>query len=216
MSVSMRICGPLAGALLMMAGAANAVVVTGVYNTGLGVGGAALAAGDGQVDANYFVEATGAHALTYYNSAYLQDSPASRIVNASGTDDAPSGTVTSFYTTFDLTGYTASTASLSGQALADNIGAVFLNGTQISGYVNGFQSLTSFDTSSNFIAGVNKLTFMLYNQDGPEAFQITNLAVLANVAVVPEPETWVLMVGGLGMIGFSMRHRSRSTATVAA
>jgi hypothetical protein len=45
---------PLAGAL-SIAGVAQAVVVPGVYNTGLGVGGSALAAGDGQVDANYVV-----------------------------------------------------------------------------------------------------------------------------------------------------------------
>jgi len=48
-----RFAFPLAAALLSVAGAANAVIIPGVYNTGLGVGGTALAAGDGQVDANY-------------------------------------------------------------------------------------------------------------------------------------------------------------------
>ena len=72
---------PLAGAL-SIAGAAQAVVVPGVYNTGLGVGGSALAAGEGQVNANYVVVSStnaaivpGSHALTYYNPAYLADGP---------------------------------------------------------------------------------------------------------------------------------------------
>ena len=207
----------LAGTLLMASVSAQAlVVIPGVYNTGLGVDGAALADGDGQVDANYFVESTGAHALTYHNSVYLQDSPASRIVNASGTEDAPTNTITSFYTTFDLTGYNVASAELSGSALADNVGAVFLNDIQISGYVSGFNSLTSFEANSNFVAGVNKLSFMLYNKDGPEGFRISDLTVSATAGTVPEPETWILLTAGFGMIGFSTRRRSRAIATVTA
>ena len=206
----------LAGALLLASASAQAlVVIPGVYN-GLGVDGAALDDGDGQVDANYFVESTGAHALTYHNPAYLQDSPSSRIVNASGTEDAPTNTITSFYTTFDLTGYNFATATLSGSALADNIGGVFLNGVQISGYVNGFNSLTTFQADTNFVAGVNKLSFMLYNKDGPEGFRISDLAVSATAGTVPEPETWILLTTGFSMIGFSTRRRSRAIATVTA
>lgn len=204
----------IASALVVFAGTAQAaVLVPGVYNTGLGADGAPLAAGNGQADAHYFVESTGAHALTYYNPAYRQDSPTSRIVNESGTDDAPSQTITSFFTTFDLTGYNASTASLSGQALADNVGAVFLNDTQISGYINGFGSFTAFETSANFLPGINTLKFMLYNADGPEAFQISNLSVSADAAEVPEPGTWSLMAGGLGLVGFSMRRRKQAMNT---
>ncbi len=124
-------------ALVSVAGAASAVVVPGVYNTGLGVGGVALPGGDGQVDANYVIVSTnnplatvGAHALTYYNPAYLQDGPLSRIVNATGDGQGSAGTVTTFETTFSLAGYDSTNATLSGQSLFDNFGSIFLNGNR--------------------------------------------------------------------------------------
>ena len=35
---------------------------------------------------------------------------------------------------------------------------------------------------------------------------------LANAGAVPEPATWAMMIGGLGVIGASMRRRARATA----
>ena len=64
---------------------ASAAVVSGLYNTGVGAGGAALAAGDGQSDANYTLISgtipgvtTGAPAKTYYNGAYAAENLGSR------------------------------------------------------------------------------------------------------------------------------------------
>ena len=36
-----------------------------------------------------------------------------------------------------------------------------------------------------------------------------------SIAAVPEPASWAMMLSGLGMIGFSMRRRSRRTAALA-
>ncbi len=209
-------------ALVSVAGAANAVIVPGVYNTGLGVGGVALPAGDGQVDANYVIVASnnpaltiGAHALTYYNPAYLQDGPLSRIVNGTGDGAGFNGSVTTFETTFDLTGFDAANATISGQALFDNFGTISLNGNAFGGTITGFGSLSPFGTNANiFVAGINELDFTLNNQGGPEAFQVAGLTVtaarLAPVGGVPEAATWAMMVAGFGLVGVSVRRRSRT------
>jgi len=220
-----RFALPLAGALLTIAGAANAIVIPGVYNTGLGVGGTALAAGNGQVDANYVIVSTnnpgltvGAHALTYYNPAYLQDGPLSRIVNGTGDANGANNEVTTFETTFSLAGFDAANATISGQALFDNFGTISLNGNAIGGTITGFTSLSPFGTNANFfVAGINHLDFTLNNIDGPAAFQVAGLTVTAArlpVGGVPEPTSWMLMVAGFGLVGFAAR--SRKSNAVAA
>lgn len=214
---------PLAAALLSVAGTANAVVVHGVYNTGLGVGGVALPAGDGQIDANYVVVssnigsiAPGTHAMTYYNPAYLPDGPLSRIVNATGDGNGATGEVTTFETTFDLSGYNPATATISGQALFDNFGTISLNGNAIGGTITGFGTLTPFGTNAKFfVAGINHLDFTLNNISGPDAFQVAGLTVTAApvTGTVPEPTSWALMVGGFALVGAASRRRGVKTVT---
>jgi hypothetical protein len=225
MSFSTRFALPLAAALFSLSSVANAVVVPGVYNTGLGAGGVALAPGDGQTDANYTVTATdaagvtvGNAALTYYDPAYLTDGPLSRIVNGTGTGAGTAGTTTTFSTSFSLAGFDPMNATLSGQVLFDNFGEIFLNGNQVGGTVTGFGSLTPFGTNSNFFAaGLNTLSFVLHNQGGPEAFQVAGLTVTAAPLVggVPEPASWALMVMGFGLVGASLRKRVRPVAVSA-
>jgi hypothetical protein len=211
---------PMAVALLGLSASANAVIISGVYNTGLGANGSALAAGDGQTDAHYIVVSSdapgvivGSSALTYYNGAYLQDGPLSRIVNALGDGTGTAGTTTTFATTFSLAGFDSMNATLSGQALFDNFGEVFLNGNQVGGTITGFGSLSSFGTNSNFfVAGLNTLSFVLHNEGGPEAFQVAGLTVTAAplAGAVPEPASWALMLVGFGMTGAAVRRRSRA------
>lgn len=211
---------PLAVALLGLSASANAMVVTGVYNTGFDTNGVALAAGNGQVDAHYTVVSSdapgvvvGSSALTYYDPAYLQDGPMSRIVNALGNGNGTAGTTTTFATTFNLAGFDAMNATISGQVLFDNFGEIFLNGNQVGSTATGFDSLTPFGTSNNFFAaGLNTLSFVLHNQGGPEAFQVSGLTVTAAplAAAVPEPASWALMLVGFGMTGAAVRRRSRA------
>ena len=47
-----------------------------------------------------------------------------------------------------------------------------------------------------------------YFQAGEEGQQITGQFIAGYVAAVPEPETYALMLAGLGLIGFSARRRS--------
>jgi hypothetical protein len=225
MKISTRFALPLAAALLSLSSAASAIIIPGVYNTGLAAGGGALALGDGQTDAHYTVTSTdaagvtvGNAALTYYNGAYLQDGPLSRIVNGTGTGNGDAGTTTTFATTFSLAGFDSMNATLSGQALFDNFGEIFLNGNQVGGTISSFTSLSPFGTNSNFfLAGLNTLSFVLHNQGGPEAFQVAGLTVTAAPLVggVPEPASWALMVMGFGLVGASLRKRSGAIAVTA-
>ena len=222
MSVISKLAIPLAGAMLLVSGAAHAIQIPGVYNTGLGPNGTALPAGDGQTDANYRVTATdragivvGSNARTYYNPAYLQDGPLSRIVNATGDGTGTAGTSTTFTTTFSLAGFDSTNATISGQVLFDNSGTIFLNGNQIGGTFTGFTSLIPFGTNSNFfVSGLNSLSFVLLNAGGPEAFQVAGLTVTAErlAGAVPEPTTWALLIVGFGMTGLAMRRRSTTVA----
>ena len=220
---------PLLASMLVLASAASAVQVPGVYNTGLGVGGTELAAGDGQVDANYTIVASnqegvvlGSNALTYYNAAYLQDGPLSRIVNATGNDFGGTNVSTTFRTTFSLVGYDFANATISGQTLSDNSLSIFLNGNLLSS-ATGFTSLTPFGTSAQFFnGGLNLLDFVLFNESGPTAFQVSGLTVTAAAldvvpptGAVPEPATWAMLVIGFGLVGATMRSR-KPARTIAA
>ena len=220
----MRFAAPLAGAFLLASVAAQAIQIPGVRNTGLTAAGTALSSGDGQIDGNYKVTATdragiviGANALTYFNPAYLQDGPFSRIVNATG-DGTGVVSTTSFSTTFSLAGFDSANATISGQVLFDNSGTIFLNGNQVGGTYTGFGSLSPFGTNSNFfLSGLNTLTFNLSNAGGPEAFQVAGLTVTAEalpvVPGIPEPATWGLMIVGFGMVGAATRRRARTSVT---
>lgn len=218
---------PIAVALFCISGAAQAVVVPGVYDTGLGVGGATLSGAGGQVDANYFVTATndagvvvGSNALTYANPDYLTAGPLSRAVNGTGNGFGGTAATTTFSTTFSLAGFDSLNATMSGQAMFDNFGEIFLNGNQLGGTITGFASLAPFGTNANFfLAGVNTLSFVLHNIEGPTAFQVAGLTVTAAalpaVGGVPEPASWALLMIGFGTVGAAMRRKQRMASITA-
>ena len=75
----------------------------------------------------------------------------------------------SYQTTFDLTGYDPATAVIVGQWATDNNGIdVLINGVS-TGQANTaqFASYTPFRINSGFVSGVNTLTFIVNNADGP-------------------------------------------------
>ena len=201
---------------------ASAAVVSGLYNTGVGAGGAALAAGDGQSDANYTLISgtipgvtTGAPAKTYYNAAYAAENPGSRWISYSGSPFSGAGTV-SVTTTFDLTGYKANTASLSGLWGVDNDGEIFLNGvstgiTLLGSDTANFNILHNFSVGSGFVAGINTLTVAMFDSGSPAAVRLDGLSLSADV--VPEPASWMMLIAGFGLVGAAQRRRS---ATIAA
>ncbi|MBT1449335.1 hypothetical protein KJ365_00450 [Glaciecola sp. XM2] len=142
------------------------------------------------------------------NGAYFSGatSPASGWVwaeNADQFDDLQ------FTFTFDLTGYDAATADLSGLWGIDNVGTVALNGTVLSSLPDvitaNFNYLTAFSadsTSGLFLAGVNVLSFDVGNRGGPGGFRAS---VEVNAQAVSEPSVLVL----LGLSFLAIRRLSR-------
>ena len=113
-------------------------------------------------------------------------------------------------TTFNLNGYDATTASLSGQFAADNSAVVYLNGNLI-GTSSGFSSWSAFSaTASSFVAGVNTLSFVVTNQaqdfGNPTGLRVEFLS--SNVAAVPEADSYALMLAGLGLMGLVVRRKN--------
>ena len=78
-----------------------------------------------------------------------------------------------YRTTFDLTGYIASTAKLVGSWGADNMGvAIRLNGTSLGLSAPGYAPLTAFTIESGFAAGQNTLDFEINDFGCPNGLRV--------------------------------------------
>jgi len=127
-------------------------------------------------------------------------------------DPSANGTY-SWKLSFDLTGFDANTASFSGQFAADNKAIVKLNGVQV-GSANGFGSFYSFGANSGFSSGANTLEFVVtnlaQNSGNPTGLRVEFLQ--SNVTPVPEPETYAMLLAGLGLMGVISRRRMKGKA----
>jgi hypothetical protein len=126
-----------------------------------------------------------------------------------------------YSTTFDLGGLNASTASIFGDWAGDNSGvSILLNGsatgiTSNAGSVN-FASFTGFtiDSSANFLAGANTLSFTINNLDGPGNNPAGLRVAMAGAAdaastSVPEPSDFVGTAFAFGSVVLLKRKMSK-------
>ena len=193
---------------------AQADVISGLKSTGAG-----LAAG--AQDTNYALSSSttsvGSFGYVAANSAFpigpwLANTAASSWLTPTASqgesfDPSSNGTYT-WSTNFDLTGFNASTASFTARFAADNSVVAYLNNVQI-GTASGFASWTDLSSSSNFVAGVNTLSFVVTNlaQNGgnPTGLRVEFLS--SNVTAVPEADTYAMMMAGLGLMGLIARRK---------
>lgn len=194
-----------AALLAAIAVPAQAVTITGLYNTGVDANGAKLA-NNGATEIHYAVNGAGVP-TTYTNGAYIS------VADGVFIGAAPDGGVVvnpNIYTlTFSLAGLSPVNAQLSGKFASDNYASVALNGVTLASQpaqiiFENFTQLTSFSASSGFLAGLNTLTFTVTDGGAPSALLVSGLA---GTASVPEPAAWALMLGGFGLAGAAMRRR---------
>jgi len=130
--------------------------------------------------------------------------------NASAT--GPGGTPYTFRTTFDLTGYDPTTASLSFTCGMDNnVDGVFLNGVAVGGASCQYHGLGAVQTiSAGYASGVNTLDFVISGDQVTDGFIYNTTGFSARAlptSSVPEPATYLMLATGLGAIGVIKRRR---------
>ena len=202
-----------AAALALVATApTSAATITTLYSTGVNAAGVATT-GSG-ADLHWTLAGgaayTGGTNGSFPIGPWVNDDAGSRwITPTTHAADETAIASYSFSTTFDLTGFSLSTASISGNFAADDSATIFLNGVQI-GSGGGYALTTAFGASSGFVAGINTLTFVALNSGaGPTG---VNVELSGTAMAVPEPAVWGLMVTGFGLVGFAARRRSRAIA----
>ncbi|MRW84714.1 PEP-CTERM sorting domain-containing protein [Pseudoduganella sp. FT26W] len=203
-------------------GSAHAASIAGLQNTGVAANGDIGAAGSG--DTHYTLSAASSD-TTITNTVpvitndsqwpinpWLANSTTSKWITPTSsqgqTFDAWSAGTYTYTLSFDLTGYNASTASFVGRLAADNAVTVKLNNNVIS-TATGFTDWASFSANSGFVSGVNTLDFVVTNwqQNGGNPTGLRVEFSSSNIAAVPEPETYAMLLGGLGLLGFIARRR---------
>lgn len=218
---TLLLASSLSIATAFVSASAQAATIVGLFNTGTDASNVALVGGDGLIDTHYGVLSStsagfaGGQAVTYKHPAYAAEDADSRWVSLTATG-SPGSNTTVYRLSFDLTGYNAGTAVISGSFGGDNLARIFLNGTDTGNATSNFGSLTSFTLGSGFVSGINNFDVELQDFGAPAAFRIDGLAGTADLSAggggVPEPATWALMISGFGMAGTALRRR-RAVAT---
>ena len=211
----------VAVAAIAVAPTTFAATITGLTNTGANLA-------NGSVDQNYALTVTSGNTTVLGGFGYASDSvnrawigsdalskwltPSS---NANASFDPSSTGVYDWQLSFDLTGFDATTASFSGKFAADNAATIWLNGVQLTaGSTGSFGSWSSFSASSGFKSGINTLDFVVTNY-AQNSGNPTGLRVEfgnSSVVAVPEPETYAMLLAGLGLMGTIARRRKNKQA----
>jgi hypothetical protein len=164
-----------------------------------------------------------------FPSPWFHDTSVSKWITP--TDNAgatANGSVYEYSLSFNLAGFDPTTASFSAQWMADAGGVISLNGsaistlgTQASPDPTAYTSWHTFGASTGFLAGANTLTFDVFSRSPDNSpflgLRVEFLAsdVLTNAppppitTPVPEPQTYALMLAGLGFVATCTRRRRR-------
>jgi hypothetical protein len=151
----------------------NRVAIPGLFNTGVDASRASLP--NDARDPHYKLTLGGTDAFVETSAPgfpvppWLPDSPVSAWIapslDTSGPSDGSGVGNYKYETTFVLTGFNPATARLTGRWATDNSGVdILINGVS-TGQANtgGFDRWTGFRINSGFVAGTNRLTFIVQN-----------------------------------------------------
>jgi hypothetical protein len=186
-----------------------ATLLPGLFDTGLDDTGTPLSVGmndphyslvSGPVLENWKASAS--------NPSWLANTPTSQWLTptGSGSDTHPSG-MYSLQLTFDLVGYDPKNVSISGQWATDNVGEIYLNGsdTGISA-PDEFLAWNPFTLSTGLVAGPNVIEFRVVNVDSAPPDPVGLRVEFTSIQAVPEPDS----IGLLGICGIALLSRRRN------
>lgn len=197
----------VSGASLIAVSTMQASAILSLYNTGVDNTGVVIA--DGATDTHYTPSSTAVTSAGGFPvGPWLGDDALSTWISVGGHGSSPSGPIL-YTTTFDLTGFDPTTASITGQWATDDGGTdIILNGVSTGQTSFGFSSWAPFSlpVGSAFVAGLNTLTFIADNSGGPGGARVE---MTGDATVAPEPGTMALgVMSGLGLLGLRRRRHA--------
>ena len=214
----------VAAAFAMVSSAANAATISSLYNTGVDASHAVL--GHGMADPHYTIISapSGSNSVAqtivtgFPIGPWLANNSTSRWIGPANNPSSPNDPagIYTYTTTFDLTGYVASSALIIGQWATDNSGWDILINNQGTGQsASSFTGWTSFSIDpAKLVNGLNTLTFVVLNLDQATG-NPTGLRVeftTATASAVPLPAPLLLFATGLGVVGLYSRRKKRKAA----